>query len=881
MVGDHNPGPLLERGASIGRYMVLGQVGRGAMGEVYAAYDPELDRKVAVKLLRAEAGTAQARARLLREAQAIARLSHPNVIAVHDVGSFGDRVFVAMEYVDGYTLAYWLQASARSWQEVLRMFVAAARGLQAAHACQLVHRDFKPENVMVGRDGQVRVTDFGLARQVGVAGTGAASDAAGAPAVVTSGDDQDIDATRRLDFAAAGSSEQQHEVTARRRSAVLAALALDGRSALATDLTQTGTMMGTPAYMAPEQFQRQPTDERTDQFSFCVALYEALFGQRPFVGKSIDALVDNVLAGAIRPPPASSRVPGRVRRAVLRGLRRDPAERWPSMEALLEALTRSPAAQGRRWGLVAAIVVGGWMMATLVLRGSGAPPRARPSCQVPHARFAGVWEPVAGGATGRRAVIASAFRATGKSYAAYAFDATARLLDRYVAGWSAMYADACEAANLRGEQSPEVLDLRMGCLNDRWNELRALSDVLAEPDGEIVSNAVKAAAALTPLDRCADVRTLRAALAPARDPGTRQRVEALRDRLAGVKALRTAGRYAPALQMATQVVEGARAVDYPPVLAEALSSLAYLQTDVGKIVEADANYEEANWLAEASRHDELVAEVAVHEIYVIGYGEHDLTRAQRWIRHAQAFLDRLGGHDLLRAWMLNNTGSALQAHGDLEQAVASYRRALQIKERVLGRDDPDVAYTLTNLADTLTDLGRPQEALELSNRGVEVIGRALGWQHGDMAVQLAIRASILNQLGRYGEALRDAEHALQIHDRDLATDDNVLLYALAPLGEATLGLRLLDRAVPSLERALSIAQKDAVAMELPRLRFALARALWERNASGDRPRALSLARTAASPPPAPPSRSTPAAERAERHRARAQRWLAEREAPRR
>jgi serine/threonine protein kinase/tetratricopeptide (TPR) repeat protein len=878
MVGDHKPGPLLERGASIGRYMVLGQVGRGATGEVYAAYDPELDRKVAVKLLRAEASTAQARARLLREAQAIARLSHPNVIGVHDVGSFGDRVFVAMEFVDGHTLAYWLQASPRSWQEVLRMFVAAGRGLQAAHACQLVHRDFKPENVMVGRDGQVRVTDFGLARQVGVAAAGGGGEAG--PPITLEGDDQDIDATRRLDFAEPARAEQQHEVTARRRSAVLAALALDGRSALATDLTQTGTMMGTPAYMAPEQFLRQPTDERTDQFSFCVALYEALFGQRPFVGKNVDALVDNVLAGAVRPPPASSRVPGRVRRAVLRGLRLDPGERWPSMDALLEALTRSPAAQGRRWGLVAAVVVGGWVVATLALRG-GASSRARPSCQVPRERFAGVWEPAAGGATGRRAVIASAFRATGKSYAAYAFDATARLLDRYVAGWSAMYADACQATNVRGEQSAEVLDLRMSCLNDRWNELRALSDVLAEPDGEIVSNAVKAAAAMTPLDRCADVRTLRAALPPARDPATRQRVDALRDRLAGVKALRAAGRYAPALQMATQVAEGARSIDYPPVLAEALSSLAYLQTDVGKIADADANYEEANWLAEASRHDELVAEVAVHEIYVIGYGEHDLPRAQRWMRHAQAFLDRLGGHDLLRAWMLNNIGSALQAHGDLEQAVASYQRALQIKERVLGHDDPDVAYTLTNLADTLTDLGRAQEALELSNRGVEVIGRALGWQHGDMAVQLAIRASILNQLGRYGEALRDAEHALQIHDRDLATDDNVLLYALAPLGEAALGLHLLDRAVPSLERALSIAQKDAVALELPRLRFALARALWERNASGDRPRALFLARTAASPPSAPPSRSTPAAEQAERHRTRAQHWLAERDAARR
>src|SRR5215467_5449218 len=162
--------PPLTRGASIGRYVILGLVGRGGMGEVYAAYDPELDRKVALKLLRVKpnAGVtmSEGRARTLREAQAIARLSHPNVVVVYDVGTFQDQVFIAMEFVDGETVTLWLETRARRWQEVLKVFLAAGRGLLAAHEKGLVHRDFKPDNVMVGRDGDVRVMDFGLARQV-------------------------------------------------------------------------------------------------------------------------------------------------------------------------------------------------------------------------------------------------------------------------------------------------------------------------------------------------------------------------------------------------------------------------------------------------------------------------------------------------------------------------------------------------------------------------------------------------------------------------------------------------------------------------------------------------------------------------------------------
>ncbi|MCE9578186.1 MAG: serine/threonine-protein kinase [Deltaproteobacteria bacterium] len=273
------------------------------MGEVFRAHDPELERPVAVKVLRAGAAAGPlaeelAQARLKREAQAMARLAHPNVIAVHEVGVDDDgRVFLIMELVTGGTLRQWLEAAPRAVPAICAMFVGAGRGLAAAHAAGMVHRDFKPENVLVGADGRPRVTDFGLV------GTDLGEAAA-------------IDAPFAGPFAVA--------------------------------LTQTGAVLGTPSYMAPEQFSGHAVTARSDQFSFCVALYEALWGRRPFEGATYRELVVAVTTSAISPPPPRPRVPARIRRAVLRGLAREPADRFASMDALLAELTRGPQA---RWPL--------------------------------------------------------------------------------------------------------------------------------------------------------------------------------------------------------------------------------------------------------------------------------------------------------------------------------------------------------------------------------------------------------------------------------------------------------------------------------------------------------------------------------------------------
>ncbi|MBN1209354.1 MAG: CHASE2 domain-containing protein [Myxococcaceae bacterium] len=285
-------------GTRIGRYVIDRVLGQGGMGAVYLAHDPELDRRVAIKLLHpALSSSPENRARLLREAQAMARVSHPHVVAVHDVVTWQGQLFVAMEYVEGTTLKEWMRTR-RALRQILEMFRKAGEGLAAAHAAGLIHRDFKPSNVLIGVDGAVQVSDFGLARS-------------------------------------ADTPPEAEPVTPEAPAERPAAL-------LQQELTQTGLVMGTPGYMAPEQMLLRPADGRCDQFSFCVALYEALYGRRPFKGQDPTALVAVIYERKLQPPRTKMKVPPWVHEAVLRGLSPKPEERFPSMEALLTVLSRDP-----------------------------------------------------------------------------------------------------------------------------------------------------------------------------------------------------------------------------------------------------------------------------------------------------------------------------------------------------------------------------------------------------------------------------------------------------------------------------------------------------------------------------------------------------------
>jgi serine/threonine protein kinase len=322
---------LLEPGAQVGRYVITGVLGEGGMGVVYAAHDPQLERDVALKLVRASSSSDHSKARLLREAKAMARLGHPNVITVHDAGEHDGRVFIAMELVTGgRTLDTWLAEEPRPWRAVLDMLLASGRGLAAAHAAGIVHRDFKPQNVLIGRDGRPRVSDFGLARS-----PDDAAEDANAP-----------DAPRWT-----------------------------------TGLTIAGAVIGTPAYMAPEQFRGEPADARSDQFSFCVALYQALYGEKPFGGDSITQISEQVLAGQLQPRPKTSDVPEMVYAVLLRGLASEREGRFASLDVLLGELERAAARPRRRRLVFAAapVVAIGMAIGALALAHSAAddaPPAA-------------------------------------------------------------------------------------------------------------------------------------------------------------------------------------------------------------------------------------------------------------------------------------------------------------------------------------------------------------------------------------------------------------------------------------------------------------------------------------------------------------------------
>jgi serine/threonine protein kinase/formylglycine-generating enzyme required for sulfatase activity len=351
----------IPRGTSVGRFLVLETLGAGAMGVAYAAYDPELDRKIALKFLRqtVNGDAQQARqARLVREAQAIAKLAHPNVVGIFDVGVHEQQVFLAMEYLGGGTLRQWLAAEKRSWREIVAMYVAAGRGLAAAHADGLIHRDFKPDNVLLDRNGTPKVVDFGLVRLAALTEATESEPATLLPSALTeTAADLARPATAPRPPSFSASSPASGSVSSRVSPPAGAALVLSPTTAaLGQLLTRPGALAGTPAYMAPEQLLARAIDARADQFAFCVSLWEALYGERPFGGETLAALAKAVVAGQLRPPRDAQAVPRWIHKLLLRGLSGAPAERYPSLTELLDELGRDPAVRRRRL-LTAAVAV--------------------------------------------------------------------------------------------------------------------------------------------------------------------------------------------------------------------------------------------------------------------------------------------------------------------------------------------------------------------------------------------------------------------------------------------------------------------------------------------------------------------------------------------
>jgi tetratricopeptide (TPR) repeat protein len=689
--GDRFAGPALSAGQRVDRFFLLNPVGAGGMGVVWAAYDPRLDRRIALKFLH-RLGPAD---RLAREAKALARVSHPNVVAVHDVVAEGERIYLAQELVPGVDGATWLAQKPRTAGEILAVYLQAGRGLAAAHAASVIHRDFKPANVLVGDDGRARVADFGLAMEQGAGEPSPASKAA------SSG--------------------------------------------------TTGALMGTPRYMSPEQHQRASLDARTDQFSYCLSLYEALYGEAPFGGDDSASIAREVTQGKVRPAPKASRVPAWIRDALLQGLRVRPEERFPSMEALLVRLQADPAAARRRWrarlgaAAVVTLVLGAVVVAWRQdVRACGGGPA--------------LWSEHWNEAVRERA--RAAFLATGVPYAAAAWERADAALTDYGQAWRAMHQAACESTR-RHEQSAEVLDLRMGCLSGRLQEVSAAADLMTHADKDVVEKFARIAGGMAPISLCADLSTLRSNTPLPADPAERERVARARDEIARARALERSGKYAEGIQTAQAAFGLAADAGYAPVLGEAHEALGSLvalqrQDDLG----AEGHLREAFWSAEASGDEALATRAAAKLTSHVGVNMSRRAEGDVWQRTAVALAER--APPLERPLAYQNAAGLLEKETRYPEALELARKGVAVSEKALGPDSWQTAAAHLELGGILNSMSRGQEGEAELRHVIAILERALGPTHPDVAGAHIELSRALADLGKLVEAGDECQHALEI-----------------------------------------------------------------------------------------------------------------------
>ncbi|MBC8068917.1 MAG: serine/threonine protein kinase, partial [Deltaproteobacteria bacterium] len=798
----------LTPGTRLGRYVVLEEIGQGGMGLVFSAYDPELNRKVALKLLRPnQSERKRARSRLLQEAQALAKLAHPNVITVYDVGTIGERVFVAMELIEGTTIKGWLAEKPRRWDEVLEVFIPAGRGLAAAHAAHLVHRDFKPDNVLIGRDGRVRVMDFGLARPVNSELGGATDDG-------DDDDDDDDDGGRSVD-----AGELLDEPL----------------------LTQTGSIMGTPAYMAPEQHLGKPTDARSDQFSFCTALYQALYGERPFDGDDAGTLTQQKLSGKIREPSGSASVPGWVRRSLLRGLAAEPADRFPTMEALLTELGKDPRVLRRK--IATGVGLSAAMAATVYgvywLRN-----RQPPVCLESADQLAVVWNDA------RKASVRQGLAAVDREFVPKTVELVEGTLDAYAGAWTQMHTEACEATYVRGEQSTRLLERRNLCLQDRMSELDGLAQIFAEADAVVAAHAGFAALELQSLSQCADTETLNAEVEPPQDDTTAAAVAELRRELMRVRALTSAGLIAEALDAAqaayvrAQTIATPEGETYQPIVAEARFRLGDAEAYADEPEGAENNLSEASWLGASVKHDVVAAAAAGALVPVVGLGLRRPDEGLSWGRHAEAALKRIGMAGRAEARLRHDVGVVLGTIGEDRRARESLEQSLALLDK-----EPAAQWWIAAVHRGLGELalheGRAAEARTDFDHAAEAFVAAFGDRHPDNAVIIAGHARVLAAEGDVAGARTKLREAMALVEAALGPGATRLLPLCRQLASLELSQKNFDAGVAELERAQRIS-RDAwsdhpkVAQALYELGNALAQASRLDEARAQQDRALSL-----------------------------------------
>ncbi len=770
------------------RYVIDRMLGRGGMGTVYLARDHSLGREVALKVHRAGSGND----RLHREAIAMAKLAHPNVVAVFEVATVDDRLYVAMEYIRGETLRGWLAAAQRNWRDIIEILVDTGKGLAAAHAAGLVHRDFKPENVLVGTDKRPRVSDFGLAR------------------------------------------------TDTRPSAPI--LPLAGSSSVDTPMTQTGALVGTPAYMSPEQLGSGVIDARSDQFAFCVVAWECLFGSRPFTGTTLAALALAIERQVLQ-PPARTEVPPRVRKIIERGLSLDPANRYPDMPALLADLRDAAAPRSRRYlalGLGGAVV----LTSAIVLASSGAGDDSRANqCAVDETALTGVWDP------SLKTKIKTVFNAAGLEDSAQMFTKVEGVIDDYRSAWLEMRRTACEATRVRGDQSEMLLDLRMTCLDRRRDELKALTHELASADRPVVLGSVRAALGLSTITECGDLAALSGPVRPP-DPAIKILVNAERAELATVKALRLLGRIKPARAKIDAVAARSKDFNYKPLEAEILLLQGDLSDRAGDSETAVKLLEQAVVAADAGNHRFLAAQAWSTLAWIQGYGNKEFERAEFAVKMAGAAIQSGGGNAELSAQLINYEALILETKGQLEPAKAKYlaalaarermnqsdtwqlslvlndlgglerklkdfssarthhERALTIRRKIFGERHPYVFSSLVNLGTVAWSEENFPEAETRFQAAIAVGEAVFPAKHPQKALVLGNLASVYERQGKYRESADTFRRTVEMYEGTRGPDHADTSDALHNLGNVLFALKDYAKALEAYERSLRILDKS-------------------------------------------------------------------------
>ena len=599
--------------ARIGRYELIAPIAGGGMGFVHAAYDAELDRRVALKVVHPEHGKDdRARDRLIKEARALARLDHPNVVRVYDVLTHDGEIVIVMELVAGETLASWEAAVPRGWREVVAAYLQVGAGLAAAHRLDIIHRDFKPSNAIIGADHRVRVLDFGLAQLLG-----------DAPAV--------------------GSA--------------------DGTRPASSTVTAAGVIVGTPSYAAPEQLAGNRVTAASDQFSFCVALHRALEGVGPFAGTTLDDRIASILRDA---PVlgADRRVPTWLRAIVRRGLAAEPSQRYPALPALLSELGRPRGWTRWRWPATAASLVVGSVVATVALHAPG----ALPDCDGGAGETIAVWGPQ------HRGALVARLEKLGTPYVPEVQARVLAALDDRTREWRSVHRAAC-VDHRSGAASDARLDRTMLCLHQRLADVAAAVGVLDTTGVEDLSRAVDVVAGIPSARPCADdARLVTEPDAPS-SAEARARIAAVRAQLSTGAALSRAGRAEPAVAALLAADRAAGDTHYSPVMAEAKLAYGRALIAEGAPDRAAPALRDAMRLALASNQTRIAVEAAARRIYAEGMQSADLERMSRDLEFAEAMSRSLVGDHFARPLLLNNVGTVYMTVRRADDALRYFQLA--------------------------------------------------------------------------------------------------------------------------------------------------------------------------------------------------------------